>query len=64
MSALPTEQNPTIILVKRIMAGLVAFASVGVITFPEHTIAYKACFGLVGLGAALGITSTGVAPKA
>jgi hypothetical protein len=51
------------VIIKRVLAGLVAFAGAGVATFPEHTIAYRACVVLVGLGAALGITSRGVLPR-
>lgn len=57
------EQSPTEVVLKRVLAGVVAFAGLGVTTFPEHTIAYRVCFGVVALGAALGITSRGVLPK-
>jgi hypothetical protein len=46
--------------VKRVLAGVVAFATVGATQFPPHTIAFQVCVGIVGLGAALGITSKGV----
>lgn len=46
--------------IKRVMAGVVAFATVGATQFPPHTIAFQVCVGIVGLGAALGITSKGV----
>ena len=45
--------------VKRGLAVVVATCGVLVTTLPEHTVVYKACVAVVGIGAALGITSTG-----
>lgn len=44
---------------KRVLAGVVAIATIGAITLPQHTIGYHVCQAVVGIGAALGITSTG-----
>jgi hypothetical protein len=57
------EQPSSEIILKRVLAGGVAVAGALLTVLPEHTIAYRVCFALVGLGAALGITSRGVQPK-
>lgn len=44
---------------KRGVAAVVATCGVLVTTLPEHTVVYKACVAVVGIGAALGITSKG-----
>lgn len=44
---------------KRGLAAVVATCGVLVTTLPEHTVVYKVCVAVVGIGAALGITSKG-----
>lgn len=44
---------------KRGLAVVVATCGVLVTTLPEHTVIYKVCVAVVGIGAALGITSSG-----
>jgi hypothetical protein len=39
---------------------VVGLAAVLVTTLPEHTLAWKVCFAIVGLGASFGIASQGV----
>ena len=53
-------QTPTEVLVKRVLAGVVGTCGALIPFLPEHTIGYKVCFVVVGIGAALGITSQGV----
>ena len=44
---------------KRGVAAVVATCGALITVLPEHTVGYKVCFAVVGIGAALGITSTG-----
>lgn len=44
---------------KRVLAGVVIVAGAGAAVFPPHTAAYQVCAIIVGVGAGLGITSTG-----
>lgn len=44
---------------KRTVAVVVATCGALVTTLPEHTLGFKVCVVVVGIGAALGITSTG-----
>ena len=52
-SLIPSKALPWI-------AGLVGLAGVGLGVFPEHTIAFKVCAGIMGAGVVLGIASPGM----
>lgn len=45
--------------IKGIASAVVASAAAMLTVFPEHTIAWKVCLGIVGIGSALGIVSQG-----
>jgi uncharacterized protein (DUF2062 family) len=57
------SQPSTEVTLKRVLAAVVAVAGALVPFLPEHTLFAKGLTVLVGLGAALGITSRGVLPK-
>jgi hypothetical protein len=57
------SQPSTEVTLKRVLAAVVAVAGALVPFLPEHTLLAKGLTVLVGLGAALGITSRGVLPR-
>lgn len=61
--SLLAEQSGGEVTIKRVIAAVVAVAGALVPFLPAHTLLAKGLTVLVGIGAALGITSRGVLPR-